>query len=69
VEWKGLEGYRNSDAPFVPRDVSEEVVSSCYARMLHGFSENPQWHEPRITKLKRIGGEKWAVEITQPYLD
>ena len=69
IEWHGMDGYKNKDAPFVPRDVCEGVVKSCYARMLHGFSENTEWHEARITKIDNLAPGRWEIEIKQPYLD
>lgn len=69
IEWQGIEGYKEPNAPLKPWAELNEVIVRKYAQLIHPFKVNPEWHEPRLTLLQNTGPGEWDVVIKQPYLD
>jgi hypothetical protein len=74
-EWQGMEGYKDKDAPFVPRDkFSEETVRRMLAGVA-GFTaktaKDPDcnWFDTRLDWLKSTGPGVWEFHTTSPYTD
>lgn len=70
VEWQGMEGYKDKNAPFIPHDdLREEIVKSRYSRLVHDWHEEPEWFQPRLTSFKKVGAGQWEVTVVEAYTD
>jgi hypothetical protein len=72
-EWQGIPGYRNPDAPFVPRDGLDEERVRRHCRAICGWYEHgdPQanWSSPFLDYLKKIGPGEWEFSVREAFTD
>lgn len=69
IEWQGLEGYKNKDAPFKLHDWSPDIVKSKLRSLTHNWKDDPKWWEPKLDYIKRISEGVYEVRIIQAYND
>jgi len=70
IEWQGMAGYKNKDAPFVPWDgLSDKVVKDRYSHLVHDWTESGDWWGSKLTKFSKIGVALWEVIVTEAYTD
>jgi hypothetical protein len=71
IEWQGLVGYKNPDAPFVPRpQLAQRIVD----RILYGLCG--PWQElgndpfqRRLDRKEMTAPGVWEVVVVEPYID
>lgn len=49
--------------------LGREVVARHAKMLVHSWSDEPQWYEPRLADLTETEPRVWYVKVTAPYLD
>lgn len=72
-EWQGMEGCRNPNAPFIPRDKLAESTVKRYARAIYNWTEEGDayhdWASPHLQYLKNVGPGIWEFSVKEEYTD
>lgn len=50
-------------------ELSEAIVKNYVRVLIHPFSDEAAWPEPRLKELTKIGPGEWRAGIASPYLD
>ena len=70
VEWQGLAGYKDANAPFVPRpELSEEIVRPILRALVGGWSDLAGLGCRSLVSCIMVAPGVWDVRLTQPYCD
>lgn len=80
LEWQGMEGFRNKDAPFVPSEnLTEEAIKMLLPGLQAGFTDyiyDPKvdasmdaYFRTRLDWLRQIEPGVWEFHTTSPYDD
>lgn len=70
IEWQGMQGYKDKDAPWVTRpELSTSVVALILRGLCGGWHDEPGMFGRRLEYMKHLGDGMWEVKIVEPYDD
>lgn len=71
LEWQGMSGYKDKNAPFVPWIIKENQAREYLRKIPCGFTDaEPEgWWSTRLSYLREIEPGVWEFETITPFTD